>query len=260
MIIVPDQTWDVLAVEAIAAKMEESKRHSWRLQSGKVFFKHRRALYHLEAAQEAVRKMVGAMQPVRLGDGGSVVNSSYSGPLSELLFFHLDGFLEATRAAYDALMSLLISAKVVRHDSPSSINAFVDVIRNAPNRAKTDPPEITDLLLKFWGDTGEQAKDYRDCFTHHVTLSGPTWMVAVMMIGRATGWTPYVPWPDNPDARSYAKFTFDKRLDAVAYCNEVHRQSDAFLRKLVSQCLVKWDVEVQTEQFIFTTTLNHGVE
>jgi hypothetical protein len=260
MIILPDQTWDMLAVEAIAAKMDESKRSNWRLQSGKVFFKHRRAEFHLKAAQTTVRMMVSKMQPVRLVADYDVISSSYSGPLSEILFFHLDGFLEATRASYDALLSFLISAKVVRHDSPSSINAFIDLVRTSHHRAKTDPPEIADLLLRFWRDTGEQAKNFRDCFTHHVTLAGPTWMVAVMMIGRTTGWTPYVPWPDNPDTKSYAKFTFDKRLDAIAYCSDVYRQSDDLLRRLVHECLVKWDVETTLEKFTFTRAIILGTE
>lgn len=260
MIIVPDQTWDVLAVEAVAAKMDESKRHSWRLQSGKVFFKHRRAQFHLEAAQNTVRAMVSAMQPVRLAVGDNVVSSSYSGPLSEILFFHLDGFLEAARASHDALLSFLVSAKVVQHNCPASINGFTDLVRKSSHRAKTDPPEIADLLLSFWSDTGEQAKNYRDCFTHHVTLAGPTWMVAVMMIGRTTGWTPYVPWPDNPDCKSYAKFTFDKRLDAIAYCSEVYRQSDHLLRRLVRDCLAKWEVEPVLDQLILVRDIIHGVE
>lgn len=253
--ILPDPTWDGTAVEAIADQMEESRRHAWRLQSGKVFFKHRRALYHLEAAQEIVQKMVGEMQPVSLMAGEGVVNSGYSGPLTEPLFFHLDGFLEATRAAYDALMSFLISAKVVRHDSPASINDYASLLASGSHRAKTDPPELAALLLMFWKETGQRAKEYRDCFTHHVTLSGPTWATSVAMTGTPAGWTPCVPWPDNPDARSYTKFTFDNHLDALAYCQTVSQKTDTFLRDLVAQCLVKWKVEALELNLTFTTMI-----
>jgi len=243
MWIISDPTWESTAIEAIALKIEDSKRHNWRLQSGKVFFKHRRAKYHLDESKNIVRKMVLAMQPMKLSIHNCPTNSTYSGPLSEQLFFHLDSFLEATRSSYDAVLSFLVSAEVVRGDSPLSINGFVNRIRTIPNRAKTDPADVAELIERFWSDTGELAKDYRDCFTHHVTLSGPTWVTAVMMKGSNLGWEPHLPWPDNPDAKKHSNFTFDKNLDAITYCNEVHQSSDIFLRKLVDRCLAKWQAE-----------------
>jgi hypothetical protein len=260
MIVLPDQTWDVLAIEAIAAKMEEYKRHNWRIHSGKVFFKHRRAFYHLGAAQDAVRAMVNTMQLVRLAEGEDIVFSSYSGPLSEILFFHLDGFLEATRASYDAMLSFLISAEVLPHSSTTSMNDFTKIARKSPHRTTTDPIKITELLLQFWSDTGERAKNYRDCLTHYVTLSGPTWATSVMMVGRTSGWTPHMPWPDNPDSKTHAKFTFKKRLDAIIYCAEVYQEFDVLLRRLVSDCLVKWDAAPVEDEFTFTTTISLGME
>ena len=257
MIILPGETWDGTAVEAIAAKMDEPMQHNWRLQSGKVFFKHRRAKYHLEAAQQTVIEMLLAMQPLELA-GERVVHSSYSGPLCEVLFFHLDGFLEATRAAYDHLISFLISAKVVRHDSPLSITDFITNIKSKSSRANTDPPEIADLLAEFWSQTGKAAKDYRDCFTHHITFAGPTWEYAVKMTGTPDGWSPHVPWPDNPEAKSYVKLTFDKRLDAVAYCDMLYQKSDGFFRELVDKCLVKWNAQPQQDRHTFTRLIHHG--
>ncbi|HWV47158.1 hypothetical protein [Massilia rhizosphaerae] len=243
MIVLPDPTWDSVAVEAIAEKLDKRKRHSWRLQSGKIFFKHRRAEYHLKAARQTVREMVDAMQPAPVtASVEDPVNSSYFGPLTEPLFFHLDGFLEATRSAHDAVMDFLISAEVVPHDSPHSINAFVKRINNTPDRSRTNPVVVAGLLANFWEETGTRAKNYRDCFTHHVTLADPTWSHSVGMVSLGGAWLPHVPWPDNPVADSDAKFNFEGRLDAIAYCADTHEKSDKFLRHLTKQCLVKWDV------------------
>lgn len=240
MMIIPDPTWDGTAVVAIAARMDDKKQRKWMYGSGRVFFKHRRAQFHLKEMQLAVEQMVESMQPVRLELAEQHVHSSYSGPLSETLHFHIDGFFEATRASHDALIALLVSADVVKHDAKPSIHAFVGQIRKGSDRATTSPPEVGELVERFWTTTGETARDYRDCLTHYISFSGPNWQSAVMMLGRAKGWTPWVPLPDNPKSRSNVEFIFDKRLDALRYCESVYEDFDSLLKEVASHCQAKW--------------------
>src|SRR5574337_787512 len=122
MPIILKSDWDSQMVLAVAKAMPSEKARKWEVQAGHLFFKHRRASYHLECIKKCYLKIIGemrsnpnAMQPEE-GD-----NSGYAGPLAEVMLFHLDGFFEAERSAHDFVTTCLGGAKILK-DPPKSLH------------------------------------------------------------------------------------------------------------------------------------------
>lgn len=241
MPIILSSDWDSQAVLAIAKAMPTGKAEKWEIQAGKVFFKHRRAAYHVQCIERCYREMINAMRlhasDKPLEDG---TTSSYAGPLVEELLFNLDGFFEAERSAHDFVLSCMTTAEVLKKDAPSSLHAFYNGVRRKPGAYPCDPAEVCEGLAAFWEVTGKLTKEYRDCLSHSASLSGPTWQHAADMKWRDGAWRLQFHLPDKPTRNSYQLFTFGRKLDALKVCTEIKEQSDAFLKSLMVTCAAKW--------------------
>lgn len=252
MPIILTSDWDSQSVLAIARSMPTDKAEKWEIQAGKMFFKHRRAAYHVQCIERCYREMLDAMRLLSsdrpLEEGAS---SSYAGPLSEVLLFNVDGFFEAERAAHDFVLSCMATGDLLK-DAPSSLHDFYRGVRSRPGVYPCDPPELRDALAAFWEATGRLTKEYRDCLSHSASLSGPTWQHAVDMKWRGGAWRIQFHLPDNPNSRSYRMFTFDRKLDALTVCAEIKEQSDAFLKSLMAACVMKWKAALDAVPQQFT--------
>lgn len=258
MPIILTSNWDSRAVLTIAESMPVDKKEKWEIQAGKMFFKYRRATYHLRYINQCYQKMMSEMP---LTAGGKQFeesdNSSYAGPLAEVLLFHLDGFFEAERSAHNFVLSCLSTADILE-GAPNSLHDFYKKASQKPDVYLTNPSEVKESLLTFWKKTGLRTKEYRDCFNHSVSLSGPTWQHAVNMQWENRSWKVSFHLPDNPTSNSYRLFMFDKKLDALKVATEINEETDRFLRLLMATCSTKWNAEVgdsPQEQF----TLNNVV-
>ncbi len=247
MPVIVSSAWDTQAVTAIANKMPPDKATRWEIQSGHMFFKHRRATYHQHCITKCYTEMVGEMpkyfQKDELQEG---LNSSYSGPLSELMLFHLDAYFEAERSGHDFILSCLRTAGLLM-SAPSSFHDFYLSETKQPSKHSTKPPELAAELMKFWIGTGQPTKEYRDCLSHFASLSGPTWQHAVNMKWSGGSWTAALYLPDNPEAKSDTKFTFKHNLEALAVCTRLNYETNNMLRNVMKACAEKWGASTTTQ-------------
>lgn len=241
---------------AIGKRMPGDKAKKWETQAGRMFFKHRRVSYHLRCIDKCYSTMIGEMRisaDGRQPEEGD--NSSYAGPLAEVLLFHLDGFFEAERSAHDFILSFLRTASLL-NAAPSSMYQFYERVTKKPGIYVSDSPEVVEQLTAFWAKTGQRTKEYRDCLSHYVSLSGPTWQHAVNMKWRSGSWKATLNLPDNPGANSHTGFTFDANLDALAVCAEINVQTERFLKLLMEACVTKWKADAGDDQEMQITLHN----
>ncbi len=214
-----------------------------------MFFKHRRAIYHVRCIKTSYKRMIAETTrsiPTQNMEEG--LNSGYSGPLVEILFFQVDGFFEAERSAHNFILSTLTTAGLLK-SAPSSLHDFYNKAKKEPGSYLIHPhDEIEDQLTAFWEKHGERTKDYRDCFSHFAALSGATWQHNVNMIWANGSWNADFELPDNPATKSYKSFTYDLRLDALQVCTEISKETTKLLDVLMNICLVKWNAKLDKNQ------------
>ncbi|MDD8027297.1 MAG: hypothetical protein PHI34_12365 [Acidobacteriota bacterium] len=250
MPIIIKSDWDSQAVLAVSKRMPAEKMRKWETQAGKMFYKHRRATYHRYYIEKCYSFFINEM-PTALGGPLPTegANSSYVGPLAEVALFHLDGFFEAEKSAHDFVLSCLRTADVLNASAPDSLHEY----SKHPGNYHCDPVEAERLLMSFWNKFGQPTKNYRDCFNHFVSLSGPTWQHEVNMRWRNGSWKAALYLPDNPEIKSYSKFTFGKYLDALEICANINDNTKDFLRLLMKICSTKWNASIEnSEHFQFT--------
>jgi hypothetical protein len=256
MPIILSNNWDSHAISTIAMKMPSDRAKQWEIKAGQMFFKHRRATYHLRCIEECYAKMIGKMP--NSFDGKQLeesTNSSYAGPLTEILLFHLDGFFEAERSGHNFVMFCLRAAGQLQNP-PSSFHDFYKSETKRTGTYPSDPPKLGGELCAFWADTGQRTKGYRDCFNHHVSLAGPTWQHAVNMKWANESWQATLHLPDNPEAQSHKAFTFDDNLDALDVCEQLNVETEYFLKQLMVTCAKKWEANVAESSCVQFTLQN----
>jgi hypothetical protein len=243
MPIIIGSAWDADIVQSIARMMPTDKARKWEVQAGHLFFKHRRAAYHRSCIEQCYARMIGEMPkhfketPIEEG-----TNSSYAGPLLEIMLFHMDSFFEAERSGYDFVLNCLRTAELFKDSTPKSFRKFYDKETKSPNTYPCDYPHLRSELISFWENTGLRLTEYRDCLTHFLTLSGATWQHAVNMRWLNGSWKAAFELPDNPKETSLSSLTFDLRLDARDVCSQLNRETDNFLRRLMAICAERWNV------------------
>jgi hypothetical protein len=198
-------------------------------------------------------RMIGQLRvPTTLPENSESVFSSYAGPELEELYYDLDSFFEAIRATHDASLSCLGSAGLLKNP-PNSLHAFQKKeFGKVPDRDS----EINGFLIDFWGATGSIAKDYRDCLTHFVSFSGPTWQHAANAVWNCGKWNLSVVLPDNPKANSYSKLRFDGCIDALSLCSRINHETNSFLNETLTRCAKKWNAKIQQESSSSMTLTN----
>jgi hypothetical protein len=202
-----------------------------------------RAAHHLNVVRQcyeaAAVEHTARMATTSKGEGDS---SAYHGAIAPVLFFNVDAFFEAVRAAHDFLLTCLRSSEVLT-DVPSSLHHYCQ------KPAVSGAAPITTDLRRFWETCGKNTKDYRDCFGHFTTLSGLAWQTALNMKWRGGSWELRLYLPDNPEAKSYAAFSFEKRLDALALCDGILSSTAAIITLAIRACLLKWGAELGQPTF-----------
>lgn len=240
MPIVLSSSWEAAAIASIGAKMPAAKARAWQQTAGRFLFKHRRCGHHVRHISELYEKMGSAVRTsIKISDPDEDVFSGYSGPLLEELYYNLDGFLEAMRSAHDSSLSWLSSANLLL-EPPHSFHDFQKTHAKQSTNPNTCDKALRDVLVSFWSTTGKVTKEYRDCLSHYVSLSGPTWQHSANAVFKQGTWTFSIHLPDNPQARTYSALEFTGRVDALSLCQRLHEESEVFVRAVLTRCAEKW--------------------
>ena len=61
-----------------------------------------------------------------------------------------------------------------------------------------------------------EAKEYRDCIQHNAHF-GARLPFTRIQLRQETAWSVIALLPDNPEVKSYGKFSYDRNIDALSY-------------------------------------------
>ena len=249
------QSWESAAISSVGAKMLPDKARAWQQTAGRFLFKHRRSGHHLRQIENLYVEMRNTVHAsLKISPSDEQVSSSYSGPLLDELYYNLDGFFEAMRSSHDASLSCLSSAGLLLN-APNSLHDFFKKRERRSASSLDGNDRLIGLLVSFWETTGSVAKDYRDCLSHYVSLSGPTWQHSANAIWRQGVWKLSVQLPDNPQARKYSALTFARRLDALPLCRRLHAETEQLVRAILTQSVQRWQAEpVDANTYVMTAT------
>lgn len=145
-------------------------------------------------------------------------------------FIEFDALVTSGRRTYDAMRYVIWRAFGIKGSTP---NTFEKVIASCPQI----PTSLGNRLNSSWTQYGSKLKEYRDCIQHYVPLTkrmAIAWMTRLENGVYATS----ILIPDNPEARSQAKFQYTSRLDALTYgwelANELLKLADAIVGEMPS--------------------------
>jgi hypothetical protein len=129
----------------------------------------------------------------------------YSGAVSP--YFEFDALITAAVRAYDTLRFPLWTAFGPRGSVPSNFQHVAENIVVPGNLA---------VLINQAVDAYQQIKRYRDCIQHYAHF-GARLPFARVQLHRDAAWSVLALLPDNPEAKSYNRFSFQQRIDALTY-------------------------------------------
>lgn len=137
------------------------------------------------------------------------VHGTYTSSETAAAWYELDALLTAARRTYDATRFLLWQAFGSGDSVPRN---FIRAVRACTKL----PPHLRAELQRSWTTNCEKLTDYRDCLMHYAPLN-PGMAEARMTRVDGRTWTMSALLPDNPETKSAERFTFARRLDALAY-------------------------------------------
>lgn len=232
-----DEAWYRRAILAVKEKLPPSRARNWETQSGKVLFKYLRARYHLEEVRSSYHEIIQEQRTMfAASPQPGPFSSVYTGVQAERLFIHLDCFFEAIRSCQDFTLDCLGSAEVMRNP-PRSLHNY------CKKPLSVDALNIERVLHRVWVDHGDNMRDYRDCFSHFVPLSGGVWQRAINTYWDGKEWKVALFLPDNPEAKKDTAFSYDKEIEALIHCESMFEASEDLLKAVIESCLAKYGIE-----------------
>lgn len=87
--------------------------------------------------------------------------------------------------------------------------------------------EIVELTSIYWKTIGKITREYRDVGQHFYNL------VSHSYFQTSPEEKPIVLLPDNPDAKSYHKFTYEKVIDCSAFLTQAFNELHAYIEKML---------------------------
>lgn len=137
------------------------------------------------------------------------------------IFTEISVSLTQARIIQNTLLEIV--GKKLKISLPSSMNDYVKKIKNRPKSEVES--KLYQLILNYWDDNGFKVKQYRDLDQHYGQLFHNA------IINNASPPTNIeLRLPDNPEAKSWNKFTYHKKTDAIDFIQE----SFTHLHKLVN--------------------------
>lgn len=121
-------------------------------------------------------------------------------------YFEIEALITAIVRSYETMRYFLWSRYGSGLDCPRKFSLVVEALE-LPNHLGVD------ALL--WRDRYVRLRDYRDCLQHNAHFGA---RLPFSMAVRVSGyWALFNRLPDNPEAKSYERFTFAEELDALRF-------------------------------------------
>ena len=146
--------------------------------------------------------------------------SMYSSDFGANVFYDMVGYLASARSLLDSLVGVLRNrSSIVLTNNIKRESSYHKLNNNIKNCRM--PDNLRDFIIsnKNWTST---LINYRDCLLHFETLS-KTGLPSVMIIHSENRIIAQFIWlPDNPEAFSKKKFSFDKHIDYLGYAHSTY--------------------------------------
>ena len=154
-------------------------------------------------------------------------------------YFEFEALITSALRAYNAARYIIWTAFGPGKGSvPNSFTRTLSLCNNFP-------VALRERLNSSWQQYGAQIQEYRDCVQHYVSVGG---LLPGVKMTKLEGdvWSASAWIPDNPKVRSYRKFTYSSRIDALTYAweiaNEILEISDIIVRAVPEHTERKDDV------------------
>lgn len=170
-------------------------------------------IYHLKRLAELYSEI-----SQQYSDGVKIHNVGQASDKSEQFwagnrgapFYEVEAFITSVRRTYDSMRYVIWHGFGENKDSvPANYLTTIE-------RHNKLPEPIKARLMGSWNRFGLKATAYRDCIQHYVPISNG-WSMVRMDRLKGGVWLCSVLLPDNPEARSTTKFTYDLEIDALTY-------------------------------------------
>jgi len=132
------------------------------------------------------------------------------------MYFEFNSIVYSLRSFLDALLPLI--QPIFKTNLPSSMNEFMKKTEKYLPKKESEIAILIKRLQRDWELYGNNIKLYRDLITHYCHITGSEKSLAQHCI-RMEGKT-YIMLPDNPEANSYKKMRFKKKIQVVDFAKE----------------------------------------
>lgn len=150
------------------------------------------------------------------------------------IFTEISVSLTQLRIIQNTLLEIV--GKKLQISMLSSMNDYVKKIKNRP---KSEAESIIyQLIANYWNNNGLKVKQYRDLDQHY----GQLFHNAIINKNSAPAYIE-LRLPDNPEAKNWNKFTYCKKIDAIAFIQE----SFTHLHELVNDICKTLDYKNERE-------------
>lgn len=141
--------------------------------------------------------------------GGALTDQEHLASSHPEPYYEFDAWLSSAIRVYDTSRYILWDVYRGTGSIPSSFDRVVETVKGIPD-------DLKQRLELSWQIYGARIKAYRDCIHHYSPLDfGMSTARAFALSGLI--WSTRMLIPDNPEARSKTKFTFDNQVDALMF-------------------------------------------
>lgn len=155
-------------------------------------------------------------------------------PLVSATLIHLSSSLAALRVMQNDAWRLICVASNVAN-APSSITDGIKMLAKGPRSGKHAvgqhvPEPLRDLVTQYWKKHGAALVDYRDIDQHFDVLQ--TGCLLTFEKGKIASLT--IVLPDNPEVKSKSRYTYYRRVSAVAFAQTAFARLHELIEEVAS--------------------------
>ena len=139
-------------------------------------------------------------------------------------YFELEALVTAAVRSFDTARFAIWKAFGTESSTPNNFERTVTLCK-LPNTLQST---FHHALATY-----KRAKGYRDCIQHYAHFGARLPFVRIQLLDNAV-WSALAMLPDNPEVRSYDRFVYDGRLDALSYGWHLADSVAMYLNEIVS--------------------------
>ena len=159
------------------------------------------------------------------------------------MFFAIDSYLIAARRSQNAVTRYLSSSPNLISLKGSLHDIYNKIIDSDPRTTDAIPPEIREMIIKYWNDSGLKLKNYRDRSEHTALITAEP----VAFLNQDGQASIRLQLPANPENPSFDTLDFANGPSAVEYLHTSFGELVDFINDVIEQLIDNAMPEAQPE-------------